>query len=207
MTPAIPGSYAHKTLPFRSVTTAFSFACGPADIDQIQQLHTALGRHTSRCRGGDARHQVSWQRAGGKGLVGVIELGAVGELDHAAHVVEGALFHAGHVEADGTAELASWLRPGGEPIGSVEAKLHADIGGGRRRDRILGHLHVLGRGKHARGDDIDRRSGGFGGIGFARRGDHDEQALRTRGRSVIAGGIDGASRGGSSGGGVDEASD
>jgi hypothetical protein len=44
----------------------------------------------------------------------------------------------------------------------------------------------------------------LGGQRFARRGDHDEQALRTGGRSVIAGGIDGAGRGGSSGGGVDE---
>jgi hypothetical protein len=70
-------------------------------------------------------------------------LGAVGELDHAAHVVQ-TLFHAGHVEADGAAKLASWLRPGGEPIGSVKAKLRADISGGRWRDRILGHLHVLG---------------------------------------------------------------
>lgn len=94
------------------------------------------------------------------------------------------------MEADSASELPSWLGPGGKAISRVCAKLDADIGGGRRGDDELGDLDVVGGGDLPRSNHVHRRAGGFSGIGFARRSDRYDEALRARWSGVIAGGID-----------------
>ena len=173
-----------------------------AELKRIQYLHSALRSHPRRGGRRNTWCNSCWQRPRGKGLVGVEELGAVGELEDAAHVVGGAGFHSSDEKADGAAKLRSWLGPSGEAVGGVEAKLDADVGAGGGGDRVLGDLNVVGIGELAGGDDIDGGGGGLGGVGLAGGGDGDDQAGRAWWRGVIAGGVDGAGGSGGAGTGV-----
>ena len=62
---------------------------GPSrDGEHVEQLDAGLRSHPRGSFGGEGRHRVGREGAGGEDLVGVHELGAITELNDGAHVIE-----------------------------------------------------------------------------------------------------------------------